>query len=707
MGTRVDAIDKARGAAVYAADVQLAGTAHVALVRSTERHARIAAIDTEEARAMPGVVGVFTARDLAVGTYGRHVRDVPVLPDAKVRFVGERVAAVVAETRAQAEQAAQLVVVDYEQVPALTDASQALQPDAARIHEAPWAYPRAVITAEDGYNLQSSNHWGDEAATRQRLDQAAHIVDRTYTTPSGHHGYIEPQACVVAPRDDGSFDVWVTDKAPYRLRAEVAACVGLEPEQIRIQPVVIGGDFGGKGGFGDVALCLELARLTGRPVKSVLSYAEDLAATNPRHATEIRVQLGCDASGDLQALHVDALVDGGAYAGFKPRPSVGLGGIEEAGSCYRLPAVHVEQRVAYTNSVPRGHFRAPGGPEMAFALESAIDELAAEVGLSPVDIRHRNLVETGEPNAHGVMWQEARGKETLQAVLEAAATAPQTPDGWLSGTGLGIGEHKTPTAARTSLRLTEEADGTIRVDVPMAETGTGSHTVARESLVHGLGADPDRVRVVHVPTTELAFDTGVGASRVTAGLSLAMEQAVEAWRSRAGEPSITVDVDAHGTQPVTSFCTQIARVAVHPESGEVRVLEVLTAVDVAAIVNPAAHQMQLDGGTAMGFGFACLEDLQIEDGQVWAANLGEFKIPSTRDMPALRTVLVTGGSGVGLLNTKAVGEITNVPTAAAIANAVADATGVRVRNLPVTAEDVWRAAGSSGDSRGVGSGTHA
>lgn len=693
MTPRVDARDKASGASIYAADVQLFGTAHVTVVRSLEAHARITDIDTEPARSMPGVVGVFTADDLNAGTYGRRVRDVPVLARDKVRFLGERIAAVVAESRQQADQAARLVQVDYDQLPAVTDASKALRSEAPAVHETPWAYPQAVVGPEDVSNLQSRSRTGDEAVAERALAGAAHVVDRTYTTASGHHGYIEPQACVVAPAADGAFDVWAADKNPYRLRAAVADCLGIEPGLVRLQPVAIGGDFGGKGGFGDVPLCLALARLTGRPVRSVLTYGEDLTATASRHATTIRVRLGCDHDGGLEGLCVDALVDGGAYAGFKPAVSVGLGGIQEAGSCYRIPAIAVQQRAVYTNSVPRGHFRSPGQPEMAFALESALDELAAEVGLSPTDIRRRNLVASSEANAHGVVWAEARGTETLERALEAAdsAEAPEAPPGWLTGTGMAVGEHKTPTASRTCLRLAPEPEGGIRAEVAVPETGTGSHTVIREGLVNALGVDRDRVRVQQAPTTDFTFDQGVGGSRVTAALSLALERAVQAWQTRDDDEPVTVELDEQDGRPVTSFCTQLARVAVDPETGQVMVLDVIIAVDVADIVNPAAHRMQIEGGAVMGFGFACLENLEMEDGQVWAANLGEFKIPSTRDVPEMRTVLVPGGTGVGLLNTKAVGEVTNIPTPAAIANAVADATGVRPRDLPIDAEAVWQA----------------
>jgi CO/xanthine dehydrogenase Mo-binding subunit len=690
--SRLDARAKATGAAGYVADVVLPGMAYATVVRADVPHARITAIRREAAVAVPGVLGVFVADELAAGTYGRQVRDVPVLARGEVRFAGERVVAVVAETKAAADEAASLVEVDLEPLPAVYSPEEAWRDGAPLVHEAPWEYPGAAARPEDGRNVQSNATDGSLEAAEAALARAAYVVERTYVTPAVHQGYLEPQSCV-ASMEDGRLRVWLTNKSPYRLRLQLSACLGLDPEAIVVEPAFLGGDFGGKGSPGDAPLCAELSRLTGRPVALTLRYSEDLTATDVRHPSRTRVRIGADEAGRFVGLVTEAVLDGGAYAGFKPAANANLHGSLHSASAYRMPVYYAESKVAYTNNSPRGHMRSPGSPQAVFALESAIDELALEAGLDPLELRRRNLLETGEADPYGARWVEARGRETLDAALSAAGH-PDAPPGWRVGRGVGVYVRQTPLPGPTSLRLSPLPGGGLRVELPIPETGTGSHTVVRERLAGELGLSPEQVEVVQVPTEELPDDQGVGGSRVTAAMSAAAAQAAAAWREQEGAPGgarpITVNVTPSRDEAVASYIVQLAQVAVDPETGELRVLELVSAVDVAEIVNEKAHQMQIDGGAAMGYGYACLEDLYESDGQVWAANLGEFKLPSVGDLPALRTALVRGGKGVASANVKAIGELPNVPTAGAIANAVA-AAGVRVRQLPITAERIYDA----------------
>lgn len=257
------------------------------------------------------------------------------------------------------------------------------------------------------------------------------------------------------------------------------------------------------------------------------------------------------------------------------------------------------------------------------------------------------------------------------------------------GTGVAVYARPTPSPSPTSLSLTPLPDGRLEIGVPIPETGTGSHAVIRRQLAAELGIDPSGVVVRQLATTALPGDPGVGASRVTAGQSRAVACLADAWRASPQDGPVLVTVPAATEPPALTYCAQLARVAVDTETGQVRILELVSAVDVASIVNPRAHQMQIDGGAVMGIGFATLEDLLEDEGQVLASNLGEFRLPAATDIPPLRTVLVAGGLGVGPANVKAVGELTNVPVAAAVANAVADATGARVRQVPITAERVY------------------
>ena len=692
--SRDDARAKASGVARYVGDLSLPGMLHVALVRSQVPHARIDGIDAKQAAASAGVIGVFTARDVSSATYGRSVRDIPILAGDRVRFAGERIAAVVAQSRQAAEAAAVLVDVTYDDLPAVLSAEEAMSPGSPAVHDEPWNYPRATVRERDGHNVQSRAVHGSARAARAALDAAAHVIDRTYTTASVHQGYLEPQACVAAV-DGDRLQIWATNKSPYRLRSQLAECLGLDPASIDIHPGPLGGDFGGKGSPMDIPLCAELARLTGRPVKLVLRYAEDLTATNPRHPSRIQVRAGCDRDGRLESVEVRALLNGGAYAGFKPLANASLHGIEDCLLAYHVPDPYIESVIAYTNTVPRGHMRSPGSPQATFALESALDELAVLAGLDPVEFRRRNLVRTGEPSASGKVWVEARGIPTLDAALEQARRSPvEVPSDWQRGTGIAVYAREAPGLAATSVRLVPVPGGRIRAEVPVPETGTGSHTVVRNLLAAGLGVAPADVEVVHVGTSDLPGDPGVGASRVTVGMAEALDRGVRAWRERRGDGDPVVVQSGPGAPgealpAVSSYCAQVAQVAVDPATGQVKVLQIISAVDVGRIVHPAGHQMQIDGGTVMGYGFACLEDLAEYDGQVTAANLGEFRLPAMADVPALQTVLVEGGQGVTQANVKPVGEMTNVPTAAAVANAVADAVGCRIRDLPVTAEKVY------------------
>lgn len=706
-GHRLDALDKATGVTRYSADLPDEGVLHAAVVRSPLARAVVVGLDAATARAMEGVVAVVTAADLderlGVGLCGRRVRDMPLLAGGEVRYCGEAVAVVLATSRRAAEEAAAMVVLDLDERPAVTDPEAALAADAPAVHQASWQYQGAVVSEGDPANLQSEIQDGDRAAAEAALAAAAHTVTATYRTPSGHQGYLEPQCWTAAPRPGGGVVITGTSKAPYRLREQTAATLDLPLETVEVAPMPLGGDFGGKGGVVDPTLCAALALWAERPVRLALRSGEDLSATDARHPSVVTVRVGCDDDGRLVALMVDAVLDGGAYAAVKPIPSVNLHGMGEAALGYRLDAFWVRSRVAYTHNIPKGHMRAPGAPQAVFATESALDELAEAAGLDPAELRRRNLLADGDRDAYGHLWKEARGLVTLEAALVAAGPDPAegpvpdphdgrprrpVPPGWRTGTGLAVYARPTAPPAVTSLRLVPIDEGAFCVEVPFPETGTGSHTLVREETAAALGIEPDQVAVRQVSTASLPYDPGVGASRVTVGLTAAVHRLVAAWREGDGDP-VEIKTEAGSEAPVVSYSVQVAHVAVDPDTGEVRVLELVTAADVANVVRPRSHRLQLEGGTVMGLGFALLEDLQESDGQVWAANLGEFRLPTAEDVPPLRTVLVEGGQGVGPANVKAAGELTNVPTAAAVANAVARATGRRVRQLPITAERVY------------------
>ena len=489
------------------------------------------------ALAAPGVIGVFTASDLAAGNYGRALRDIPVLARDKVRFVGEKVAAVVAETRLEAEAAAALVEVSYEPLDAVTTMDAALLDDAPVIHERAWEYPGAGTTPDEPPNAVFHKAFGDRDAVERALAQAPYVVDETYELSSVHQGYLETQACVADYESPQRVRVWLCNKMPYRAREIVGAALDLDPEAIEFQSIVIGGDFGGKGSPHEAVACIELSRLTGRPVKVVLRYGEDLIAVNPRHPSEYRVQVGCDAEGRLVGASLEALFNGGAYGAFTPRGiAPHSGGVIAS---YKVPAFYSEVARVYTNTVPRGNMRAPGAPQSVFAFESALDELAIEAGFDPVEFRRENLLETGDHDTEHEQWIEHRGRETLDAALDAFVPI-DPPQGWHYGTGVVVYSRAMSANVSTSMRLIPLEDDCIRVETPIIETGAGMHTALREIIADQLGFDVDQVEVVGVSTDSLPHDSGVGGSRVTGGLSTAVDIAAKNWRNRARDDETIV-----------------------------------------------------------------------------------------------------------------------------------------------------------------------
>lgn len=693
---RQDAREKATGALRYSADLPAKDVLAAVVVRSPVAHAQIVGVRSAQAMACEGVVAVVTAADLGVGLTGRRVRDMPALARGEARFAGEGIAVVLATSRRQAEAAAALVEVDYRELPAVLDASSALG-STDRVHAAPWEYDGAVVRPADPPNLQSEVVEGSPEEVEAALARAAHVVCRTYVTPSGHQGYLEPQCWTATPRRGGGVLLEGTTKSPYRLRAQVAAALGVAEDAVEVGPVPLGGDFGGKGGPLEATLCAALARFAGRPVRLALRSGEDLTSTDVRHGVTLEVTLGCDTGGRLLALSLDALADGGAYAAAKPTDPVNLHGIGHAALGYRLAAFSIRSRIAYTHTLPKGHMRAPGAPQAVLAVESAIDELAREAGIAPSELRRRSLLRDGDQDAYGHRWPEARGAATLDAAL-AEPPGRDAPAGWRRGTGMAVYARPTPAPGRTSLRLVPGGDGSFAVEVPFPDTGTGSHSMVAEEVADRLGVGRDDVVVRQVTTAALPYDEGVSGSWVTAAVSTAVHRLVAAWESGPRDGPVEVATGRGDEEPALAYCAQVAHVAVDPETGQVRVLDLVTAVDVAEVLRPRSHRLQIDGGAVMGLGFALFEDLLEADGQPWASNLAEFRLPTPEDVPPLHTVLVGGGTGVGPANVKGVGELTNVPTAAAVANAVADAVHVRVRRLPITAERVYWSLHPKGES---------
>jgi carbon-monoxide dehydrogenase large subunit len=707
---RLDGIEKVSGAARYSGDVTLPGVVWGKALRSPLPHARILRIDTSRAKALPGVLAVLTAQDLPDILVGRRMFDMPILARDRVRFVGEKVAAVAAVDPDIAEEALALIDVEYEDLPAVFDPVEAIKQGAPVLHENPGAYEGAP-SERPHPNVQSVLRFklGDVEAGFREADR---IFEHTFRTQLDHQGYLEPHAGVVAIDNDDRVQVWASNKMPFRLKELLSHALRLPPEQIRVNLTPIGGDFGGKGSLMDLPLAYHLARATGRPVKMLMRYTEELMAGNPRHPAVITMRTGVKKDGRIVARQVKALFNSGAYAAFKPAPSVNLGGTGMGAGVYRIPNLLIEAFCVYSNNIPCGHARSPGEPQMVFAGESHMDMIAHELALDPADLRRRNLLRDGDHLANGHHLEHVRASDTLEAALKASHWAEPKAGPWI-GRGMAM-THRHIGVGFTNARVRLETSGTVTLSIALPDTGTGAHLVLRQVVAEVLGLSLDEVEIEVANTDDFTTDSGVGGSRVTHTGGRAAYHAAETLKAqieteatkhgippgslaaiaraaakdgRTLEASHFYDAKAHAA--VTSFTAQVAEVAVDPATGQVTVRHFTTAHDVGTIINPIGHQGQIEGGLVQGLGFALIEEMKTEDGRISTLSLGDFKLPTIQDIPPLTTVILQDPVGPGPFNAKAIGEGSISAVAPAVANAVADACGVRIFDLPITAEKVF------------------
>jgi xanthine dehydrogenase molybdenum-binding subunit len=444
----------------------------------------------------------------------------------------------------------------------------------------------------------------------------------------------------------------------------------------------------------------------------IMRYTEELMAGNPRHPAVITMRTGVTRDGRIVARQAKALFNSGAYAAFKPAPSVNLGGTGMGAGVYRIPNLLIEGLCVYTNNIPCGHARSPGEPQMVFAGESHMDMIARELGLDPAELRRRNLLRDGDHLANGHHLEHVRAEDTLEAALKAAQYHEPKPGPWI-GRGAAM-THRHIGVGFTNARVRLETDGTVTLAIALPDTGTGAHLVLRQVVAEVLGLPIDEVEIEVVNTDAFETDSGVGGSRVThtggrAAYHAAekLKDQIQAEAARLGAPASALAAiaqaaaregrtleaehfyDAKAHAAVTSFTAQVAEVAVDPQTGQVTVRRFTTAHDVGTIINPIGHQGQIEGGLIQGLGYALMEEMKTEDGRISTLSLGDVKLPTIQDIPPLTTVLLEGPVGPGPFNAKAIGEGSISAVAPAIANAVADACGVRILDLPITAEKVY------------------
>ena len=725
---RTDGPVKTTGAATYAFDVNPVGTAWAKTLRSPYPHARIISIDTSRASRLPGVLAVLTGRDVAGHLQGRQVRDLPILAQELVRFAGEKIAAVAAEDEETALRAIDLIDVVYQELPVTLDPLDAMNPNAPLLHPNMHAYEgfRRPPSQPSNVFFTATFGLGDVERGFQEADL---IFEDEYRCGRTHPAFFEPRSCVVSVESNGRANVWASNKTPYGLKEALSLAVGIGPDQVLVHPTFVGGDFGSKTPPFDEPLAYFLSVITGRPIKMVMDQTEELAAGNPKHAAVMYVRTGVTRDGKLTAHSQRMYFDSGAYAGLMPLGA--LAGVDRIAANWYIPNARFDQYHVYTNNVPGGYMRGPGEVQGSFAIESHMDEVARRLEIDPAEFRRMNVLREGQRTPMDELFHDVRAEATLEAALERS--------GWSEpkarGIGRGIAMCARPAGGGESYaEVTINRDASVLVKTPIFEPGTGAYTMFAQVAAEVLNMDVRNVRVEVWDTDAVPFDSGVAGSRTTRmaipavheAANLALEKLFWAACAHTGWPSATLtnedgyvigrdgavgwtEIIEHwgsaitgrghskvqGQPEYTAFAAQVAEVRVDAETGDVEILKFTTAHDVGTVVNPVLHQGQINGAVVMGFGYALQEELLSDQGRISTVSFADFKLPSIADVPPMATVLVPSEGGNGPYKIKAIGEVPLLGVAPAIANASRDATGVRLRQVPMTAERVLASLRSS------------
>lgn len=694
------------GTEPFTLDLPTTGVLHMALVQSPHAHARITSIDTSRAAAAPGVRLVLTHLEVPDVLYstGRHESrlddpdDTRMLDDV-VRFRGQRVAAVVADSPAEAQRAAALVEVVYDVLPAVFDPEAARLPGAPLLHADKSAEDSRI--ADPGRNVVAATH-GEVGDVDAALAAASATVAGTWWTSRVTHAALETHGARGWLDEDGRLVVRTSTQVPFLVRDELAHVLGLPRHRVRVLAARVGGGFGGKQEMlVEDLVGLAVLRL-GQPVQLELTREQQFTLVPCRHPMRVSVTVGADADGVLTALAVDVLSDTGAYGNH----AVGVlfHGCHESVAVYRCPNKRVDGEAVYTNHVPSGAFRGYGLGQIIFAIESALDELAREVGISPVELRRRNVVRPGDPFVvNGEPTADLDyGSYGLDQCLDLVEVAlgrdgEPAPDGWAVGEGMAVAMIATipPRGHHATASVTLRADGTAEVAVGSAEFGNGSATVHVQLVAEELGIAPDAVRLRSSDTDATAYDTGAYGSTgsVVAGAAVADAARAVCSAVRDGAPlPVTRSAEHHGTPRSVAFNVHGVRVAVDRATGELRVLRSVHAADAGVVINPEQLRGQIEGGVAQGYGSALYEEMLLRDGEVLNRSFRHYRVPQLGDVPPTEVLFADTHDTLGPRGAKSMSEAPYNPVAPAVANAVRDALGVRPHELPMSRDRLWRLA---------------
>jgi CO/xanthine dehydrogenase Mo-binding subunit/aerobic-type carbon monoxide dehydrogenase small subunit (CoxS/CutS family) len=739
---RVDGLEKVTGRARYVTDMELPGMLHVKLLRSPYPHAKILRTDVSRARVAAGVRAAVTSADLdwCDPYYGPAFRDRPILAIEVTRYEGEPVAAVVAESESAAALALELIEIVYEELPAVTTLEEALAPGAPLVHtaEPPAGHfaDLSTLKPKPGTNICHQFHL-ERGHGAQAFAGADIVVEDVYTFPRVQHYSMEPHAALAAWDEQGTLTVWASTQNPYSVRVELAKMFRVPMSRIRIIVPPLGGGFGGKTYAKLEPIVGALARMVGRPVRLALSV-EEAFRTVRRCDASARVRLGFKRDGTLWAAECHADFDVGAYADIGPR--IIQKGTYTATGPYRVPNIVLDAKAVYTNTTPGGAFRGFGVPQLAWALESLVDEAARDLGHDPVDLRRQNLLGQGEEFAPGDTPIDGKFEESLTRAAEAIRWTQETPPGRARGLAMMMKASVAPTVSEAIVRL--HADASVTVLASTVEMGQGARTVMAQIAAEVLAVPVERVFVAMPDTAITPYDQTTSSSRSTTMTGKAVQEAAADVREQllriAGrrlrvdatelrlEDAAVISAGARlpypellaerfgmsggeligrgivapgrsaaplgGSTPFWEMAVGAAEVSVDEETGSVTVHSYASVADVGRCINPQQCEGQDEGAVMQGIGHTLLEEMLYERGQLLNANLVDYRVPRADDVPGeLQCRFVENGDGAGPFGAKGAGEGSLVPVSPAVGNALARLTGVRFRELPLTPERVWRA----------------
>jgi carbon-monoxide dehydrogenase large subunit len=750
---RLEGRQKVTGRARYTDDYRPPGMLHAAVLGSPYAHARIRRFDLGVARAVPGVRAVITGEDFPEHRLGLFIKDQPAIARGKVRFVGEPVAAVAADDAATARRAARAIGVEYEELPAVMEPADALLEGAPLLHEDYAQYRKQVEPAvERNVIARMAFNEGDVDAAWASCDV---IVEGEYVVPAQHHLYLEPCTALAEIDAGGRITIHSSTQWVFGVQSAVAAALGVPHSRVRAIAPMIGGGFGAKYEFTVEPIAARLAQLTARPVRLTLSREEDMGMVKSRHRGVIRMKTGARGDGRLLAREIDLTLDGGAYSDESPAV-LGFALIRAPGP-YRIAHLRSAGRAVYTNRLRAGAYRGFGNPQVSFAGEVQIDELAWRLGIDPIDFRIRNAKRTGDPWLGGTTVEVGSLASCLERVRDASRWADrrrvnrQAAAGRRRGVGVAAVWHICGLmSAGAEVRLIE--DGGVRLCTGAVDLGEGADTVLVQICAGVLGLDVEQIHYVRADTDVSPYNFSTSGSRTTYMVGRSVEQAAVQLRAQilhaAGEmlecaaqdlelraggrvgvrgaPGAEVafgDVAAralfeadgeiaghhrwlyrpHDLDPKRAaaqgygvgtniFGAQAVEVDVDELTGKVDVLEAWSAHDVGRAINPASVEGQIQGGFVQGMGYALCEEMLWADGALVNPSLMDYKIPGAQDTPhRIHPLILEHGDPRGPFGAKGIGEPPLIGVAPAIANAIYDATGARLREVPFTPERVLRA----------------